>query len=206
MKKYLFLLACFGCMLTTSCVKETSQTYEAVVKGRVLEVDSDVGIPNMTVKLVENDYAGTIATPKRTTLQSVKTDALGNYQFNYTAQRIMGYDVVAVNASPDYNEYNQSVLIPDGASNVVNIFLTPFGWIKVHFKNVNPFDEKDEVGCAFGGFIGSKVDTTTILKIEGSRKFVRPVRIWTTRNGIQTFKEIGVITPPHDTTKLDIFY
>jgi hypothetical protein len=204
MKKYLFLLACFG-LLMAQCHKE-SASYEAVVKGRVLEVDSDVGIPNMTVKLVENDYVGTIVTPKRTTLQTVKTDAQGNYQFSYTGQRIMSYDVVAVNSSPDYNEYNQTVLIPDGGGNAVNIFLTPFGWIKVHFKNVNPFDERDEVGSAFGGFTGSKVDTTIILKIEGNRKFVRPVRIWTTRNGSQTFKDIGVITPPHDTTKLDIFY
>ena len=133
MKKYLFLFILFSC-LVASCVKDPPTTFEATVKGRVLEVDSEVGIPNMTVKLVEEDYTPA-GSQKRTTLKTVKTDAQGNYQFTYTRQTILNYDVVAVNASPDYNEYTQAVLIPDGASNVVNIFLSPYGWLKVHAKN-----------------------------------------------------------------------
>jgi hypothetical protein len=142
----------------------------------------------------------------RTTISKTKSDAKGSYQFNYAHNAKFDYEVIAYTASKDYYDNTQTEPVPDGKNPTVNIAFTPFGWLKVHFKNVNPFDERDEVGSAFGGFIGSRVDTTTLLKIEGNKKFVRPVRIWTTRNGIQTFKDIGVITPPHDTTKLDIFY
>ena len=204
MKKYLFLFILFSC-LVASCVKDPPTTFEATVKGRVLEVDSEVGIPNMTVKLVEEDYSVS-GTQKRTTLKTVKTDASGNYQFTYTRQTILNYDVVAVNASSDYTQYTQAVLIPDGESNEVNIFLTPYGWIKVRVKNVNPFDDRDEVKFYFGTYYGSRVDTTIIFKEGGSKKNVLPIRVWTTKNSVQTFKDIGLIIPPHDTTKLDIFY
>jgi hypothetical protein len=195
----------FSCLLA-GCVKDDPSSFEATVKGRVLEVDSEVGIPNMSVKLVEEDYAGTIATPKRTTIQTVKTDATGNYQFSYTRQKIMNYDVVAVNASPNYNEYTQAVLIPDGTSNSVNIFLLPFGWLKLHVKNVNPYDNRDEVKFFYGSCYGSKVDSIIYVKVGGSPKAINDIRIWTTKNSIQTFKDVAVITPPRDTTLLNIFY
>ena len=204
MKKYLFLFILFSC-LVASCVKDPPSTFEATVKGRVLEVDSEVGIPNMTVKLVEEDYTPA-GTQKRTTLKTVKTDASGNYQFTYTRQTILNYDVVAVNASSDYNEYTQAVLIPDGASNVVNIFLTPYGWLKVHAKNVNPFDERDIAIFTYETFVGSKVDTTFIVKVGGNRKVLRQLGVRVTKNGVQTSKKIDILTPPHDTTLLNIFY
>jgi hypothetical protein len=206
MKKYLFLLTLFGCLMVVSCTKEISPTYEATVKGRVLEADSDVGVPNMTVKLVEDDYTGTIATPKRTTLQSVKTDASGNYKFSYTGKHTNSYDVVAVNASPDYNEYTQSVLIPDGASNVVDIFLSPFGWLKIRIKNINPIGEEDALEFQYGTFVGTKVDTSIIAKDVGSRKYPLKIGVKTRKNGVETSKIISVLMIPHDTTKLDIFY
>ncbi len=205
MKKYLFIVV-FINFLFSSCVKEESPTYEATVKGRVLEADSDVGIPNMTVKLVEGDYSGGGWTPKNTTIQTVKTDASGNYQFKYTAQRLMTYDVVAVNASPNYNEYTQSVLVPDGASNVVNIFMSPFGWLKIHVKNINPVGEEDAMEFQYGVFSGRTVDTSVIAKDVGSRKYPLKIGFKTRRNGVETLKIIEVLMPPHDTTKLDIFY
>jgi hypothetical protein len=204
MKKYLFLLTLFSCLMA-SCVKDPPTTFEATVKGRVLEVDSEVGIPNITVKLVEEDYALS-GSSKRTTLQTVKTDAQGNYQFTYTRQKILNYDVVAVNSSPDYNEYTQAVLIPDGESNVVNIFLNPFGWVKVHVKNVNPFDERDEVKFYYGTFYGTKVDSTFLVKSTANKKYVNTIYIQTTRNSIRSLKEVGLIIPPRDTTLFNVFY
>ena len=204
MKKYLFLLACFG-FLMAQCHKETT-SFEATVKGKILEIDSDVPIPNITVKLIELDYDASAWNPPRTVVQKTQSDATGAYQLTYTSVKGRGYEVAAYANSTDYYDNIKTEPVPDGKSSTVNISLIPLGWLKVHFKNVNPFDERDEVGSAFGGFIGNKVDTTIVLQLGGSKKYVRPVRIWTTRNGLQTFKDIGVITPPHDTTKLDIFY
>jgi hypothetical protein len=160
----------------------------------------------MTVKLVEGDYSGGGFTPVNTTLQSVKTDAQGNYQFSYKRQYNRTYDAIAVNSSPDYNEYTQAVLIPDGSANVINIFLLPFGWLKLHVKNVNPYDNRDEVKFFYGSCYGSKVDSIIYVKVGGSPKTARDIRIWTTKNSVQTYKDASVITPPRDTTLLNIFY
>ena len=204
MKKYLFLFILFSC-LVASCVKDPPTTFEATVKGRVLEVDSEVGIPNMTVKLVEEDYTPT-GSPKRTTLKTVKTDAQGNYQFTYTRQTILNYDVVAVNSSPDYNEYTQAVLIPNGESNVVNVFLSPFGWLEVHVKNVSPVGLEDVLNFNYGIFVGKNVDTIIVAKEVSSKTLQRPIGIRITKNGVVTSRIVNVTIPPHDTAKLNIFY
>ena len=204
MKKYLFLLACFGCLMA-GCVKDNA-SYDVNLTGKVLEIDSDVPIPNMAVKLLQLEYNPNSFNATRTTIAQTQSDAKGNYQFNYPHNAKYDYEVIAYTPSKDYYDNTQTEIVPDGKNPTVNINFIPFGWVKVHAKNVNPFDDRDELKFYFGTYIGSKVDTTIIFKEGGSKKTILPIRIWTTRNGIQTFKDISLIIPPHDTTKLDVFY
>jgi hypothetical protein len=205
MKKYLFLLTLFGFFFVAGCTKDNS-TYDVNLTGKVLEIDSDIAIPNMDIKLLELDYNPNTFNATRTTISQTKSDAKGNYQFKYAHNAKYDYEVIAYTTSKNYYDNTQTEPVPDGKNPTVNIAFIVYGWVKIHFKNINPFDDKDEVGCSFGNFIGSKVDTTILKKEGGSKKTVLPIRIWTTRNSLQTYKDIGVIIPPHDTTKLDIFY
>ena len=207
MKKYLFLLACFG-LLLASCRKDDTPKGPAVVEGKILEIDSDVPIANADVFLVEVDATGSIFGPyKQTTLQQMVTDASGNYKFSFQWNEKFTYDVAA-RASPDkyYPDLKTALFGRDEGKNVQNVYITPYTWTKVRIKNTSPFDERDEIKCYYGTYYGSRVDTTVLMRDYGSIKKARSVRIRTTKNSVETFRDIEVKLPPHDTTKLDIFY
>ena len=204
MKKYLFLLVCFG-FLMAQCHKEGTSS-EATVKGKILEIDSDVPIPNITVKLIELDYDASAWNPPRTVVQKTQSDITGAYQLTYTSVKGRGYEVTAYANSTDYYDNVKTEPVPDGKSNTVNISLIPFGWLKIHVKNVNPVGEEDVITFNYGIFSGRNVDTSIIVKDASSKKNTHQIGINIRKNGTETSKIIEVIIPPHDTTKLDIFY
>ena len=204
MKKYLFLLACFG-LLMAQCHKDNTSS-DAAVKGRVLEADSDViGIPNVGVRLVESNYDVDFWNPTRLVIQRAQSDATGNYRFNYTAIVGRSYDVEAYNNFPAAY-YNDVVSRLIDKTTTVDLPVTAFAWLKIHVKNVNPIGEEDVVNFNYGVFSGKSVDTTILVKESGSKTFAHPIGIKIKKNGIETSKMIEVITPPRDTTKLNIFY
>jgi hypothetical protein len=206
MKKYLFLLACFG-LLMAQCHKETPLQTAAIVKGKILEIDSDVPIPNAAVSLIDVDPSGSFWNPKRTTVQKMTSDASGNYQFSFDWLNGHACEVEA-QAAADKFYFNTTTAIfsSNSGQNVQNVYITPFAWTMVHIKNISPFDDRDEIKCYYGTYYGRKIDTLILMKDYGNIKKGRSVKIRMTKNGIETFKDIEVPLPPHDTTKLDIFY
>jgi hypothetical protein len=207
MKKFLFLLACFG-LLMAQCHKDNTPQGPTIVEGKILEIDSDVPIANADVFLVEVDATGSIFGPtKNTTIQKMVTDASGNYKFSFQWNKKFTYDVEAQAPTDKYYSDSQSAIFgSDEGKNVQNVYITPTAWLKLHVKNVNPFDSRDEVKFFYGSCYGNTVDSTIVVKVQGSIKALNTIRIWTTRNSVQTYKDISTIVPPHDTTKLDIFY
>ncbi len=204
MKKYLFLLTLFGCFALASCTKDNVSS-EASVKGRVLELDSDIGIPNVGVRLVESNYDEDFWNPKRTVIQRTQSDASGNYRFNYTSIVGRSYDVEAYNNFPAAY-YSDVVSKLIDKTTTVDLQVTAFARLKIHVKNVNPVGEEDVINFNYGVFSGRSVDTTILVKKAGSNKIADPIGIKIKKNGVETSKIIEVRTPPRDTTKLDIFY
>jgi hypothetical protein len=165
-----------------------------------------VPIANAQVLLVEVDATGSVFGPyKQTTLQQLETDASGNYKFSFQWNNKFSYNVAA-RASPDRYYSDWQIVTLDEGKNVQNVFIRPFAWLKLHVKNVKPFDSRDEVKFLYGSCYGVTVDSTIIVKVPGSIKAVNKIRIWTMKNNIQTYRDVNIVIPPHDTTKLDIFY
>jgi hypothetical protein len=216
MKKHIFVLLVPLLFLMAQCKKEPlNAPVPTTVKGKVLEADSDIGLPDINVKLIQLSFSDDfLAPPTKTVVQRTKTDAAGNYSFDYINDYInFAYEVEAYGFPTNYAVDPVNRLINRTSSKrgepqnwVVDLPVRAFGWLKIHVKNVNPFNNRDEVKFAFGTYGGSQVDSTFITKVYGSRTLLQNIRVYVTRNGLETFKDIKMYYPPHDTTKLDIFY
>ncbi len=89
-----------------------------------------------------------------------------------------------------------------------NIILDPFAWIKVHVKNVNPFDDDDHLFTSShgggGAYDGKNIDTTEKHIGTGNRKVEL---YWTiTKNNIKTIHFDSLYLIAHDTVSYEILY
>ena len=117
------------------------------------------------------------------------------YQFSIDAANYFDYEG---------NDY----LLQVNQHNAGDIPLYPHAWLKVHIKNVNPFDWFDEIelGWISGGFYlyGEGVDTTVIHRLGGNRNF--DASWFVTKNSIWKLYTDTLYLPGHDTTFYEILY
>jgi hypothetical protein len=212
MKKHIFVLLVPLLFMAAGCEKDPNilkKSGDAVFSGKVLETDSDVPIPNAYVELIKIGYTGDFWVPNtRTVIQNTRTDAQGNYRFFSVRWEIPdGFEARAVALKDKYSDSSKEAFFsPERDQNTQNIYITPWAWLKIHVKNVNPVGREDAFRSSYGIFVGANVDTTVITKTYGSKTLVRYIGMSIIKNGIETSKTIPIITPPHDTTALDIFY
>jgi hypothetical protein len=216
MKKHIFVLLVPLLFSMAQCKKEPlNAPVPTTVKGKVLEADSDIGLPDINVKLIQLSFSDDfLAPPTKTVVQRTKTDAAGNYSFDYINDYInFAYEVEAYGFPTNYAVDPVNRLVNRTSSKrgepqnwVVDLPVRAFGWLKIHVKNVNPVGREDRFIFDYGRFAGVNVDTTIVTKVYGSKTLVRYIGMSIIKNGIETGKTIPIITPPHDTTKLDIFY
>ena len=195
--------------LMTQCRKEANNFIK--VSGKVLEFGSNKAIPNAKVGIYEEggEFLGSTWTKL---VDTTRTDANGFYSIN-KPNIDKGSSFFISAAANKYYTYDPNNYLVTG-QNVTNnnIVLDPFAWIKVHVKNVNPFNDRDSillgnvVGPADGTmtYIGKNVELNFINKIRGNL----PIRAtWTVaKNSIGKSFVDTIKVSAHDTLKYEILY
>ncbi len=207
MKKY-FLILIPLMILLSQCQKEPATTF-IKLSGRVLELESNKPIPNAKVGIYEEggEFLGSTWTRL---LDSFRTDANGFYHYEkHNLDKGSSFFLsVAANKYITYDPNNY--LITGQEVNNLDVVLSPYAWIKVHVKNVNPFNDRDSiilgdvVGTLRGIYVGTNVELNYINRVFGNTAMLAS---WTVaKNGIgHSFKDT-IWIPAHDTLSYEILY
>ena len=207
MKKYLILLIPTLLMLA-ECRKPDKTTY-IKTSGKVLEFGSNKPIKNAKVGIYEEggEFLGSTWTKL---VDTTRTDATGAYHFDKgNLDKGSSFFISAV-ADKYYTYDPNNYLVTGQEVTNLNIVLDPFAWIKVHVKNVNPFDDNDRIGLGNGigtlqiFYTGTNIELNYINKLKGNL----PISIdWSvTKNGIRQEYKDTIKIPAHDTLKYEILY
>ena len=219
--KYLFLSFLIILTLIFSCHKPEDNPIpkdkvpygdgsRTKIEGRVLEYGTLKPIPNALVVLEEEFHMPFTGGGKYYPIDSTYTDSDGYYIYDFKHidkldDYYFSYQVKVL--APKYFDNNSRM--ENGYAHRSDIILDPYAWIKVHVKNVNPFDENDELrtGSPKGGggvFIGINMDATEIQNKFGNRKIEL---LWVViKNKIQSIHKDSLYLPAHDTIDYEIFY
>ncbi len=159
LKIFLFLIPVLA-VAWASCKKEKST--HTIIKGRVFEANSTVGVPFARVRLLPGGSNEVVA------------DANGNYQIEFNFTNGSFYEVLPIGPKNDpkrkyFQAQSLGVPFTPGETIPLDCSLTPFAYLKLKVKNVNPFDENDYISVtnSYGDgfsrrFLGRYVDTSTI--------------------------------------------
>ena len=179
------------------------------IEGRVLEYGSLKPIPNALVVLEEEFHMPFTGGGKYYPIDSTYTNADGYYIYDFKHidkldDYYFSYQVKAL--APKYFDNNSRM--ENGYAHRSDIILDPYAWIKVHVKNVNPFDEKDylftNIWGGGGKYYGLDIDITEVYPVPGARKIKFFSR--STKNKITVEKLDSLYLPPHDTINYEILY
>jgi hypothetical protein len=203
MKKPFFILLVMVLCQIWSCSKPKPNEWQTTVNARAVEYNTTVPVSNASVLL----FAG-----GRIQAETV-TNALGQFQFEFVATPGVVYKVLV---TPDTlhttKRYFQTRVwsINEGQSNRFDYPVTPYAYVKMHLKNVNPFDENDRISMSSPllkgrAFRGKNIDTTFIDYTASSNENVAII-YWTYRNGMDTLTRNSQFLPAHDTTFIEIKY
>jgi hypothetical protein len=215
MKKHIFVLLVPLLFSMASCERKPLNRTFIDVRGQVLEIVTQKPIANALVAIYEEggEFLGSSWTRL---LDSTRTDANGFYRFNKpdldngstftlsaVAKKYYVFDAIS-----NRTNFETGKVVTN-----CNLILEPYAWIKVHVKNVNPFDENDlilldQLVSPWGGthsYLGMRVDTTYNRQIGGN---INQRVLWISKkNGISTrYFDSAFVVPAHDTISLPIHY
>ena len=179
------------------------------VTGRVMEYGTLKPMAQCMVVLEESFYAPRSGGGRYYPIDTTYTDEQGYYVYDFkhvpdSDDYYFDYQVKAV----QQNYYNGYRGFQSGYwERDRDIILDPFAWIKVHVKNVNPFDDNDYLFTASKGgghYYGLKIDSFESHIGRGNRKVEL---YWTiTKNKIETIHFDSLFLPAHDTVPYEILY
>lgn len=192
-----------------SCLKDNAQVdHDVVWKGRILENSTNKPIPNADIYLYEHELDNDFLSNSPRILKNIyKADKDGYYEFTYRDLVKNGYEI-QVSAGKYYTSNKIASDDRNGVSKV-DVLLEPYAWIKFHVKNVNPYDENDNIDingdCLNKLLIGRLQDTIYICDQIGNKPtdFVW----WVEKNNtITKHRDTIPYLKAHDTTYFEIKY
>lgn len=172
-------------MLLSACNKDKD---EITISGRVFDSGMGEYLSGATVKLSGNGIQAGIYTPEFVELETVTTDAGGNFSFVRKKDRSDSFRITAVKNQyfSEVHEFSSSVF-SSSQSYSKEIQLAPEGFIEIHLFNAYPSDEDDKVVFYFTNSglncpdcctnaphngIGPAFDTTFTCRFYGNKKIV----------------------------------
>lgn len=209
MKKYTLLIIPL-LFLLTQCRKDNKTTF-IKTSGKILEFGSNKPIKNAKVGIYEEggEFLGSTWTKL---VDTTRTDAAGFYHFDKDNLDKGSSFFISAAAEKYYTYDPNNYLVTKQEVLNNDIVLDPFAWIKVHVKNVNPFDDNDRillgnvVGPSNGAmtYIGRNIELNFINKVTGNRDMLAD---WVVRkNGIGILHLDTIKITAHDTLFYEILY
>ena len=207
MTKFISLLTV--AVLFASCTKVTTEPYSdpiytTSVTGYALTTDSLDPIQNLQLSI--NPMQGSYTTVA--TGQTVRTDSTGKYSFIYTGPH-NGKVGIGFSGSSTYHNYGGYDFISPYYTANHNIHLQPYGWLKLHVKNINVQSPNDVIGVSTGGngqylIEYGLVDKTVHLKKPGNGHVTLTWSV--VKNSIETNFSDTIYIPGFDTAFYEILY
>lgn len=161
-------------LLLTACKKAAEPT---TAQGRITTLGTDSALAGIAVTLIEDNYgSGVVGSGNgryNGPLKTVYTDQDGYYRIDHNCYPGTAYWIEAETAQGHFGPIQKQAVYP-GQNNTINIPQIPFAWLKVRFKNVNPYNVYDKINYhllntgAFGGLQGPGIDETVIFKAAGN--------------------------------------
>lgn len=189
-----------ACTVTTE--PTNGPTYTNTITGYALTTDSLDPIPNLVLDM--NPLQGSYTTPVGG--KTLRTDSTGRFEFIYTGPA-HGQIGIGFGGNNNYHNLGGYDYITPYTTKTHNIHLQPYGWLKLHVKNVNPWNGDDRISLSLGGTVQSCygiVDKTIHSKEpgNGTKKLIWAVE----KNGIVTSYKDSVYLVGFDTTFYEILY
>ena len=207
MKKYTILI--IPLLLSLSQCRKDDKTTFIKTSGKVLEFGSNKPIKNAKVGIYEEggEFLGSTWTKL---VDTTRTDATGFYHFDI-GDLDKGSSFFISAAADKYYTYDPNNYLVTKQEVLNNdIVLDPFAWIKVHVKNVNPFNDADSlilgnvVGTIPRIHVGKNIELNYTNKVFGNKNMQAG---WSVRkNGIWKDYELVINIPAHDTLNYEILY
>jgi hypothetical protein len=178
MKKVLFSL-----MLLWLVACQKDEPVQTHVRGVIKTYGTETGLPGLRLRVYREAiggggvFFGGGSSGSSAEIMELVTDAQGRYSGSFEATRNDGNYYIAPETAPDHFGPIRATQIWPGEDNVVNIFQAPYAYLKLHVKNVNPYNTDDWIGCTFssGGsvsFAGHGINATSIRTITGNMQTV----------------------------------
>ncbi len=206
--KYHFVVPFISLFLFTTCKKDKTTS----VNGTVVDATRSLsGVSNATVYLQEDDGPLFCFSCLPQTIATFNADAIGHFSFSFEAKKGASYYVVA--SAPNYfssiGTQDFTALNSDTKNNI-EAKLRPVAWLRLHLKNITPFDGSDQIGIN-GDFTGSplqyygmSVDSTTVFKVYGNSQI--DIYWGVIKYSVQSNYSGSVYCPRFDTTSYNINY
>ena len=203
------LLLCMVLLIVSGCFKQDPAISENITwKGRVLERGSNKPLSKAKVYLYRKTSSGFDplggGSGAGALIDSFYTANDGSFSFTYFSDIAYSYSLKGV--ADGYYLGESEGTLGTRKDPRTDILLDPMAWIKFHVKNVNPFDDYDEILINnFKPIYGMSIDTQLIEKTIGNRDF-RTIT-WYYKNKVKT-EIIDTIKniKAHDTTYYEIKY
>ena len=213
----LLLILSIALVATVGCKKHDNNLN---IKGNVYDPNLKQYLANVTVVLASSKIEGGTYNPNYQNIASVKTDAGGNFSFEFVEEKVIGYRIsLSKSRYFDYSEEISADKLNTGETYSVSYYLYPQGFIKLHVKNLAPFDENDIISyffsegykncldcCGNTPIIGNGIlyEETTICKTFGDQNVTIS---WTVKkNNNLTAHSANIFCPAFDTVSYDLNY
>jgi len=205
-----FLLFCLVVLFGTGCFKfnEPGVSQNITWKGRVLERGTNKPLAKAKIYLYSARSSGFDplggGSGSGSIIDSFYTAANGTYSFTYFDNIDDSYSLKGV--ADGYYLGESEGTLGTREDPRTDILLDPYAWIKFHVKNVNPYDDNDEIYIGSSkAIVGSRVDTTFVSQEIGNAKF--SFNNWVIKNKKQlVIKDSINFLPAHDTIFHEILY
>lgn len=142
-------------------------------------------------------------------IDTIISDANGYYEYVFNHE--LGYIYSVQAEKTGYWEVEPTSDFIEGKETEVNLHIYPLAWLKIHVKNVNPFDENDNMQYA-GGWTGASpqdnfgtgVDFYDIIDVKGNKDI--SITWLVIRNNQMTQYWDTIYCEGHKTTEYELFY
>ena len=202
----------FSILLFAACKKD----FEGIeIKGRITEVGSGKPVAGAKIIIEGIGHSDGFLSPGSGNgfiVDSVFTDNDGNYIFSRNDNPASGYYLIIT--KDKYQRAEPSRGFNNDVKQTFDYQLQPYAWVKIHLKNVNPFNNNDwvQIYASFARslssndniYIGINVDKIIYEPTNGNNKILIYYKY--IKSNIKFRDSIEVFTPAHDTIPLDIFY
>jgi hypothetical protein len=202
MKTSSTLILCFF-LLLASCTKNRFGADEGPsASGHVYAKYSEEPLLAAEIDLYLVTFTGWTSPDRREYIGTTLTDQNGYFEFNFDEPESLSRYEVEARKNGYFNEMRL-------AGKNIALFLEPEAAIRIHIKNVDPFDEEDRIElnspCGVYVFEKESIDTTVSCAIRPER--YSKTYYWVTKNGITTaHKDSVFVALENDITELEIRY